>query len=770
MNPPRSARPLAFFWLFVVLVTGAYLGIQSVRGIPFRTDLLSLLPADTATSGTHALGARLMDGAAKRFVLLVGHQDRTTARAAADALEASLVKGGLAKVQAIGSDQIRAMGAFYLPYAGSLLAPGDREMLRTGQGDAIAKRALAQVYGVGGFADARLLMRDPFLLFPSFLTALPAPLSRLAPDEGRLSVKADGKIWVLISGEVAGDPYALDAQQRFVTELDSRIGALKQEQAGLTVKRTGAIFFAQQGAQSGLNETSTLGAISMIGTVLLLVGAFRRAAPLLMNLLAVAIGIGCGLAANLWLFGEIHIATLLFGVGLTGVAVDYGIHYSATVFDPLRPTSWERLHHVLPGISLGLITTLIGYAILLVAPFPALRQVAVFSLVGLSASFFTVVFWFPWLDRGQAPGYGRHLLQLANGFWRIWEDPRLRRLCWLTLAILVALGGFGFTRLNVDDDVRRMQSLSPGLLAEQAEIQRLAGTSGALQFALVDAADDEKALQLGETVATILDRLQGDGVLLAHRGPADFVPSLARQAENRRLIGDSLDPAAQMAKLGLSDPVLPQVQQELSLAAALGSGALPFLSEWVLGTGQQVIALDGLKDPAALRTALAGLEGVRFLDPAGDFTERLGTYRHRALWLIGLSALLMVLPLSWRYGIRGGLTVLLPSAAALVLAPALIALGGEGISFFHVMGLILVLAIGVDYATFCAETDRAHRPVTMLAVLLDMVTTLLSFGVLAFSSVFAVHAFGLTMLIGILIAFLLAPLAGDVNPRGGKPA
>lgn len=190
-----------------------------------------------------------------------------------------MVKGGLAKVQAIGSDQIRAMGAFYLPYAGSLLAPGDREMLRTGQGDAIAKRALAQVYGVGGFADARLLMRDPFLLFPSFLTALPAPLSRLAPDEGRLSVKADGKIWVLISGEVAGDPYALDAQQRFVTELDSRIGALKQEQAGLTVKRTGAIFFAQQGAQSGLNETSTLGAISMIGTVLLLVGAFRRAAP-----------------------------------------------------------------------------------------------------------------------------------------------------------------------------------------------------------------------------------------------------------------------------------------------------------------------------------------------------------------------------------------------------------------------------------------------------------------------------------------------------------
>jgi predicted exporter len=167
----------------------------------------------------------------------------------------------------------------------------------------------------------------------------------------------------------------------------------------------------------------------------------------------------------------------------------------------------------------------------------------------------------------------------------------------------------------------------------------------------------------------------------------------------------------------------------------------------------------------AIRAALGGLDGIRFLDPAGDFSDRLGAYRYRAMWLIGLSALLMVLPLAWRYGLKGGLVVLLPPVAALLLTPALIALSGEPISFFHMMGLILVLAIGVDYATFCAETDRAHRPVTMLAVLLDMITTLLSFGVLAFSSVFAVHAFGLSMLLGILIAFLLAPLAESVNPR-----
>ncbi|MBI2255692.1 MAG: hypothetical protein HYU58_13810 [Proteobacteria bacterium] len=709
------------------------------------------------------MAGQLIENSSRRFVLLIGHSSREAARSAAAEIEKSLASSGLVSLQQIGPDQVKAMGAFYLPHLGALLAPADREALSAGGGQAIAQRALAQIYGVGGFADAHLLKRDPFLLFPAFLTSLPAPLSRLALDDGYLSVKSDDKTWIMITGNIAGDPYALDTQDKFTDLIADVVGREAGKAPDLAIKRGGAIFFAAKGSQSGLRETSTLGAIATVGTMLLLIGAFRRVGPLLMNVMAVIIGIGAGLAANLALFGEIHIATLLFGVGLTGVAVDYGIHYSATVFDPSRPTTWQRLHEVLPGISLGLVTTLIGYLILLWAPFPALRQVAVFSIVGLSVSFFTVVFWFPFLDRGEAPGYGRHLLGLANVFWRIWEDPRLRRLCRMVLLILIGLGAVGVLQLGTSDDVRRMQSLDPTLLAEQADLQELTGTGGAIQFVTVEAADDEAALQLGEDVGRTLDELQAQNALAAHRGPADFVPSLKRQAENKALI-ERLDWTGQAEALGLSVPVKP-TPTPLTLQQALDDGALPFLKEWVLGVGRQVIALDGIRDVAAVRAALAGRPGVHFLDPAGDFSERLGTYRHRAMWLIGFSALLMILPLAWRYGFKGGLTVLLPSMAALLLTPALIALGGEAISFFHVMGLILVLAMGVDYATFCAESDYARRPVTMLAVLLDMVTTLLSFGVLAFSSVFAVHAFGLTMLLGILIAFLLAPLAGGVNPR-----
>ena len=74
------------------------------------------------------------------------------------------------------------------------------------------------------------------------------------------------------------------------------------------------------------------------------------------------------------------------------------------------------------------------------------------------------------------------------------------------------------------------------------------------------------------------------------------------------------------------------------------------------------------------------------------------------------------------------------------------------------MGLVLVMAIAVDSRSFCAETLRAITRDHARHLAGDL-TTLLSFGLLGASSAAAVRAFGFTMLIGILSAYFLAPLA-----------
>ena len=198
----------------------------------------------------------------------------------------------------------------------------------------------------------------------------------------------------------------------------------------------------------------------------------------------------------------------------------------------------------------------------------------------------------------------------------------------------------------------------------------------------------------------------------------------------------------------------------LTLQAAITAGAP--LGAMLVSPGVHVVLLDGITQPTLIAQAFTGVDGVAFVDPAGQFSALLGKYRLRAIGLLALSAVLMAPMLAWRYGGRGALRVMLPPTLAVVLAPALRALGGGDFSFFDAMALVLVLSIGVDYAIFFAETSTERAPVTMLAVALAAGTALLSFGLLAMSQVAAVHSFGSTMALGILLAFLLAPMA-----RGG---
>jgi predicted exporter len=761
---------LALIWLGIVVLAGGYLASRVSEGLRFRTDLMALLPREEQDPVLQHANDAVSGALARRVVVLVGHAERGQARDAAKRLAASLTDTGLVEPIEGGLDESRMtrMGALYFPHRRSLLADADRALLEQGRGSDIATRALAQAYGGIGGIDAGLLRTDPFLLLPSFFATMPVPLSRLAPDDGMLSVTEAGTTWVLVNVTLRSNPLELDTQDRLVSAFDAAVAGLGTEHPGLQVKRLGAVFFAHAGARTAMAETSVLGLLGLCGTILLIVAVFRRAGPLLYNVLALSVGIGVGFAGSLALFGELHVAALLFGTSLIGIAIDYGLHYSACLFNAEATTPRQRLRQVLPGITLGLLTTLIGYGGLLIAPFPGLRQIAVFSSVGLIAAFLTVVLWLPWLDRGRPLGHGRRLCNAAGGLWVFWNGRRFATARAALLVVMAVLGSVGLAGLTTDDDVRRLQSLSPDLLREQGEIQTLIGAGTATQFLLIQAGDDEAALRIEESIADRLAGLRHDGTLAGYQMPAAFIPSIRRQRDNRTLVRTVLEEpllAAQLVRLGL--PMTVAVTEDdppgLSLDRALEEGGLPFLRDLVLGQGLHIVALQGISSLDAVRSAVSGVEGVRLVDPANDFSDLLGKYRQRASLLAAFGAVAMLLLLGWRYGWRGGLWTMLPPVAAVVLTPALLSLCGQGVTFFHAMALLLILSIGVDYAIFCAESTSEHRSVALVAIWLAVLTTLLSFGLLAFSSVRGVQNFGLSMLIGVTLSFLLAPLAGRAN-------
>lgn len=769
-------RRLSVLWLALMVIAGGYLGYRVLQGVHFRTDLMALLPQEDQDPAIQHANDTVSQALSRRVLLMVGHVDRDKARAAAGSIQTALTTGGDISFlsTAPDADRLKALGAQYFPHRLSLLSDADRAALKEGKGNLIAERALAQVFGFFGGADAALLARDPFLLASSFFTSLPVPFSKLKLDEGLLSLQDGGRTWVLLVGELTHPPYELQTQETLRATLDPAIDSALATAPDLDILRLGAVFFAEAGAKTAMDETSTLGTLSLVGTILLVLVVFRTALPLILSLLVLGISTLAATSFSLLVFGELHVLTLVFGVSLIGVAVDYCLEYCTEVFSPVHQTPRERLERVFSGVTLGMVTTVIGYLMLLLAPFPGLHQIAAFSAAGLIAAWATVVLWLPSLDRLRQPGHRARLLKMMD--WVLKPFPiqaRYRHLVpILTGAILIGIPGY--LAFKTEDDVRRMQSLSPDLVSQQERIQKMIGASGGQQFFLVQAPDDETALRREESLITRLTPMVAAGALGGFQAPSQFVPSIARQIENRTLVQTKLIApylGEQKAALGLEQQLdLPFDAPPLMLQTVLtADSALAALKTLILSEGSEdvlhVVTLDGVTAPADLRAAAVGLTGVRYVDPAGDFSDLLGKYRNRAMILLAASALLLLPLLAWRYGLKGALWVLLPPLVAVCLTPAVRAMSGGVFTFFDAMALILVLSCGVDYTLFFAEVPPDHRAVTMVSVTLAAVTSMLSFGLLAFSEVLAVRSFGLSMLIGTIISFALAPLAVATSKR-----
>ena len=108
------------------------------------------------------------------------------------------------------------------------------------------------------------------------------------------------------------------------------------------------------------------------------------------------------------------------------------------------------------------------------------------------------------------------------------------------------------------------------------------------------------------------------------------------------------------------------------------------------------------------------------------------------------------------------LRVTLPLAAAVLVVVAGLALAGHKLIIMHLVGILLIVAVGSNYALFFDRGSRDERPgppPRMLAsLLLASFTTLIGFGLLGFSSVPVLSAIGTTVGPGAVLALVFSAL------------
>jgi predicted exporter len=767
-------RRLALAWALVVcLLAGHNAWLWLGKRIVPDTDILALLPAGERDPVLQRSFTHMVDSAQQRVVVLVGAARWPDAMRAADAFQAVLrPHGDLLRADA-GADAQAAWLDGFQSHATLLVGAADERALRTQPPAYWTENALARAYGAFGGPKLGSFRDDPFGLFAGWMQER-AGETPVRPRDGRLYVGGEGREYVLLTYTLAPSAFALSAQRRAVPLLDAAADAARRAVPAAEVIEAGVVLHAAAAGRQASSEVETIGLGSLAGIVVLTWLTFRSVRPIGLILLAIGIGFLGALSVCWLLFGRIHLLTLVFGASLIGVAQDYGLYFLCHRLGAAREVgSVALLRRLLPGLGLTLLAAVIGYMGLALTPFPGLRHMAVFSALGLVFAWLTVVCWFPQLI---GPGTLRRgwLARRYRALVVRWPRVSARPSALAVLALLAAVTIAGWSQLRTDDDIRSLQSSPARLVQDQIKLGRLLDAPTPVQYYLVRGATDDEVLQREEALKHRLDPLVAQGHLSGYQALSNWVPSARTQAERMalldgRLLGDK-GPLADLARaLGAEDGWAAATRAHLrARAAPLTPDAFlrtpasePWRHLWlgeVDGVHASIVALRGMRYASipVLSGAAAGLPGVQWVDKVGGISAVLGRYRAYMGGVVLGAYALVFLALLPRYRARTW-RVLAPTAAASALTLAILGLAGQHLQLFHVLALMLLLGVGVDYGIFMQEDRERGDDAPWLAVGLSAASTLLSFGLLALSGTPALRAFGLTMLLGTALVWLAAP-------------
>ncbi|MBF4557021.1 MMPL family transporter [Pseudomonas sp. p50] len=766
-----SERRLPTFFLILLLAVLALAGWQWRDGPPLSANLMELVPGTAPDALELRAEQRMQEPLNREMLVLVGHTDRQQAVAMAQKLGEQWQASGLfEKVQWNLQADLPALRTQLLQGRLAMLSAEDRQQLIEHPDAFIQQRVQALFDPFTGFT--LVPSQDDWLGLTGRIQNSQPQHGAVQLDigSGALIADADGKSWVLLRARTTGNAFDMKLPLQVADLLQT--SREKAAQADVQLLAASGLLYAANGQQQATREMTWVGGGATVGILLLLLLAFRRWRVVL-AFVPVLVGMLFGAVACVALFGHMHVMTLVLGSSLIGVAVDYPLHYLSKSWS-LKPWhSWPALRLTLPGLTLSLITSCIGYLALAWTPFPALTQIAVFSAAGLLGAYLSAVCLLPALFKGvdlrpaQWPlTVSEYLLKLREALLKHASTPVL-------LALLIAFCVGGLLKLDSKNDIRQWVGAPQQLTDEAQAIARITGYQPTSQFFLVRATNQEELLERQTALSDRLDQLVNLEKLQGYLSLNQLVSQPSEQLQVRKALQKLAQFWQPLLDLGVPAEALHAEVTKLQAlptqdidAALAGPLAEPYRPLWLGPTDDggvaAMVSLQGLNNPALLQIQARDLPGVELVDRLGELNSVFAATQISAAELKLASCVLIVLVLILPFGLGGALRIVaLPLLAALC---SLASLGwlGQPLTLFSLFGLLLVTAISVDYAILMRE-QVGGAAVSLLGTLLAALTTWLSFGLLAVSSTPAVSNFGLSVSLGLAFSFMLAPWAGRQN-------
>jgi predicted exporter len=670
-----------------------------------------------------------------------------------------------------------------------------------------------------GLLVKSLLPRDPTGEMVQLLDQLNSGTVPQMVD-GAWASRDGARALMLIQTRASGSD--TDAQQRAMAAIRHAFDTAPGATSSARLVMAGPGVFTVTSRDTIRNQVSRLSIISVaiIATLLLLV--YRSFTALTLGFLPVISGALAGVAAVSLGFGVVHGITLGFGTALIGEAVDYSIYlFVQSEQGGSDQQAWIK--HFWPTIRLGVLTSIFGFASLLLSGFPGLAQLGLYSIAGLIAAATVTRFVLPYLlpmnfRIHDASAIGLVLSRLVQ---------RAAALRWAAaILLLAACAILALHRASLwNDKISSLSPVSQDDVALDASLRADMGAPDVRYLVVISGASRESVLRSSEQVSTILQTQVEIGELAGFETPSRYLPSTETQRASQASLPSpavletrlaqavqGLPVRAQLFTPFLADvaaargqPLLQAADlEQTSMAMAVDALLIQQGNHWsalLPLTAPKGVGINANRIRAALSTTGAtGLPNVLFVDMKAESDRLYSGYLDEAILLSlgGLVAIIGLLLLVFRSPMRV-LRIIAPLAAAVITVTAGLAVFGQQLIILHLVGLLLVVAVGSNYALFFDRADhplmeplsnrlggqstsakslaipnhlppaeatmaepipKAHTisPRTLASMLFANLTTVAGFGLLSFSNLSILQAMGVTVAPGVILALIYSAI------------
>ena len=676
--------------------------------------------------------------------------------------------------------------------------------------------------GAAGGALSRAALKDPLGLREFLVTALPSPAigasAGFAASDGLFSADRRHLIIRLRGTEPASDLEFAGAFTEAVTD-----AARTANKDGLTIALTGAYAIAAESHRAIRGDMIRSITLSIIFLQVLYLIAYRNLWALPAALVPVSLGILVAFALAAALGMSLTPMTAVIGAILAGLGIDYSIHslshYRSDRAGGLTHEAAIRsaLSNIAPALMAACVTTVVGFLAIAQSSVRALREFGLLGAMGLIASLLAAIIVLPALltvTVGRREGASLGMRKQGSIAARLLHHAMAHRMIFLTLGGAVMLAGLGTAlarsdRWSIfDDDLTVMHPRPNAPLDTQRRLAELFQVSpDSLVIHLqADSADALTALahrvdrrirgiasQQSDIVGsfglasllpdpqTAADQRNG---LVAEQVVANFESALADSVFNpaafdgykdflRRLAapGDRPGIADLRRYPGLAETVLPRVDLSAPQTSVFESLITIVTSRPLSDRASRDGAID------TLRGAITDCEGATLtgLTVIGHDTEQ--TIRRDLRKLLGIAAGIVILWLVIYFrSVRAAVLAFVPALFGFVMVLATMRLCGVKLNTINLIALPLLVGIGVDDGIFLVAIVRRARArgaaatelISRLsagchAITMTSLTTIVTFGTLAFTSTPAIRSLGVLMAVGVTAGligavWILAPL------------